>query len=133
MIHSYTRNFRKTVIAGLFMSALSILVLSMLFSPNMAQADEVLKEAATAACNNIKMCIAKQIGDDNNIPPAMRKMIDGLAKEACNGLYQMHQKLDQTQYYSPILQCYQDMSKISCEDLGNKVQPKACAALDEAL
>lgn len=124
---------KNSLLNRLFMFALFVLAISSLILPNNVLADEVLKKAATAACDNIKMCISKQIGDDNNIPPAMRKMIDGLAKEACNGLYQMHQKLDQKQYYSPILQCYQDMSKISCKDLENKVQPQACEKLDDAL
>ena len=137
MNHSHIPNVNHYFLSGspffapLF--ALGLLVIGSLISPNNALADEILKKAATAACDNIKMCISKQIGNDENIPPAMHQMINGLAKEACNGLYQMHQKLDQKQYYMPILQCYQAMSKISCKDLENKVQAQACEKLDDAL
>lgn len=111
----------------------AILISATVFMSSLTIADDKtdLQKAADLACGKIKMCIKKQVTDEEDMSPEMIKMIDQIADSSCNSLYQINELTAYDNLLEPITKCYQAMAESSCSDLVDGKEPQACIALEQ--
>lgn len=96
-----------------------------------AMANEFVK-ASEELCNKIRQCTFEQMGQEKDLPPEMRAMVENMMDNLCENMEKSYREAaDKHNFEEPAAACVRSMAKLSCEDITASKETKECKTFEE--
>ncbi|MBT0587349.1 hypothetical protein [Alteromonas oceanisediminis] len=89
------------------------------------------EQATVAVCDKMKTCALKQMGQEEDLTPQMRQMIEGMIAGMCDNVMDFSQIETHAELHKPAAACLQSMAALSCEELEEDVSTTECEAYED--
>lgn len=93
---------------------------------------EKMNDAFNQLCDKMEQCAIEQMGEEEDLTPQMRSMIEGMIEGMCKNMMDVGEVNEYAELVDPAVACINSMTSRSCSELQREnIQTPECDEYEE--